>query len=82
MKQLSITALQAMKPKIRQALRLSLLGKGEEMNGHRHTCYIANRFGHNVMRVSYDVKTRTHIVYGQESVNITNNVKAMLGAAK
>lgn len=39
--------------KIREAIRLAVVGEGEKMNGHGHRCYVANGKGHNMLRVDY-----------------------------
>ena len=44
--------------KIRMALRHAVMGEGEKMNGHDHRCYVANNKGHNIMRVSFNPKTK------------------------
>lgn len=42
--------------KIREAIRLSVIGEGEKMNGHGHRCYVPNGKGRNFLRVDYRSK--------------------------
>lgn len=39
--------------KIRNGLRYAALGQGHMMNGHGNRVYIANRKGHNILRIDW-----------------------------
>ncbi|APD19592.1 hypothetical protein FDH21_gp067 [Pseudomonas phage Zigelbrucke] len=69
MRQLNKSQLKALGPKIDLALELAATGRGDLMNGHGSTCYIANKAGHNILRISYH--NSRFVVYGNESVRIT-----------
>lgn len=43
----------AMIAKIRQGLTIAAQGKGHDMGGHNNRVYIANRKGHNIMRIDW-----------------------------
>lgn len=62
--------------KIHLAIKLAKAGNGDQMNGHKNRCYIQDRHGRNIMRLDY--RNDDFIVYGSESRNITNTVKAAI----
>lgn len=62
--------------RIKDGIELAKAGRGEEMNGHGNRVYIANRKGHNVMRIDWrDGKVQ---VWGDESKDITKMVMSAL----
>ena len=63
--------------RIKDGIELAKAGRGEEMNGHGNRVYIANRKGHNVMRI--DWRDGAFTVYGEESRDITHMVRKALG---
>ena len=69
MRQLNRTQFKALGAKIDLALELAATGRGELMNGYGSTCYISNKAGHNILRVSYH--NSRFVVYGNESVRVT-----------
>ncbi|ALJ97612.1 hypothetical protein S2_154 [Pseudomonas phage vB_PaeM_SCUT-S2] len=74
MRQLNKSQLKALGPKIDLALELAATGRGDLMNGHGSTCYIANKAGHNILRISYH--NSRFVAYGAESVRVTGSVIA------
>lgn len=65
----------AMLAKIRLAMRLAIFGRGELMNGHGHRCYVPNRKGNNVLRVSWIPHEKRFEIYGDQGRLVTNIVK-------
>lgn len=86
---LNITSLlhPAMIAKIRLGLKLAALNKGHEMGGHANRVYIANRKGHNIMRIDWHGRKSTKgpfIAYGGADwgrTDITDIVKEALRRA-
>ncbi|WBQ35264.1 hypothetical protein [Pseudomonas phage pPA-3099-2aT.2] len=72
MRQLNKSQLKALGRKIDQALELAATGNGDKMNGHGSTCYIRNKGGWAVLRVSYH--NARFVVYGQGSERVTGAV--------
>lgn len=65
-----------MAKRLRRAIYLARVGYGHLMNGHGHRCYLQNRKGQNIMRVSMvDGKV---VIYGSESRDITATVMQAL----
>lgn len=62
--------------KIRLAMRLACMGKGEQMNGHGNRCYVPNRHGNNVLRVSWIPESKQFVIYGDQSREVSHLVKA------
>lgn len=62
---LNITSLlhPVMIAKIRKGITLAAQGKGHEMGGHANRVYIANRKGHNIMRIDW-LGNNKFIAYG------------------
>lgn len=58
--------------KIRLAMKLAFLGRGQLMNGHGNRCYIQDRNGRNIMRLQY--LNNQFTVYGDCSKDITEVV--------
>lgn len=53
----------AMIAKIREGLKAAALGQGHTMGGHGHRVYIANRKGHNILRIDWKGKGQ-FVAYG------------------
>lgn len=69
--------------KLRLAMQYAISGHGELMGGHSHRCYIANRHGHNIMRVSWSPLEKEFTVWAGCTKNfgsqvITDRVKRAL----
>jgi hypothetical protein len=62
--------------RIRLAMRLAIFGNGDLMNGHDHRCYVPNRKGNNIVRVSYYPASKTFEFYGDQGRNISPMIKA------
>lgn len=66
--------------KIRLAMRYAVMGQGEKMNGHANRCYIENRKGHNIMRVTWYAASKSFVIWAgctkdAGSQDITEKVK-------
>lgn len=73
--------------KIREAIRLAVMGEGEKMNGHKHHCYITNGKGRQVMRVrwfadSKEVEVLAGCTKSRGSKDVTALVKAAFITAR
>lgn len=66
--------------KIRQGLRYAALNQGHKMNGHGNRVYIANRKGHNIIRINW-LGNGKFIAWGAESKDVTETVKKALRMA-
>ena len=64
--------------KIRRGLYYAQKGFGHLMNGHGNRVYIKNAKGHNIMHLNWIGGRQGYIVYGSESKDITETVKAAL----
>lgn len=79
---LNITSLMhpTMIAKIRQGLKYAALNQGHMMNGHGNRVYIANRKGHNIIRINW-LGNGKFIAWGAESKDVTLLVKRALNRA-
>lgn len=68
--------------RIRLAMRLAIFGHGDLMNGHAHRCYVPNRKGNNVIRVSYYPERKAFEFYGDQGRNIGPMIKAAFERAR
>ncbi len=68
--------------KIRKGLYYAHKGQGHMMQGHGNRVYIQNARGQNIMRLNWIGGRQGYIVYGQESRDVTDTVKAALKIAK
>lgn len=66
--------------KIRQGLKYAALNQGHMMNGHGNRVYIANRKGHNIIRINW-LGNGKFIAWGSESGEVTDLVKQALRQA-
>lgn len=71
----------AMLAKIRLAMRYAVMGQGDKMGGHVNRCYIKNRRGRNIMRVTWYAASKSFVIWSgctkdAGSQDITDKVKA------
>jgi hypothetical protein len=70
----------AMVKKIRAGMAFALQGNGHKMNGHNKRVYIANRKGHNILRIDWIGGKAGYRVYGDQGRDVTSMVRNALAS--